>query len=146
MACVDDVTSSDSASLEVFRDAIAAGVDSVMVSSALFEKIDPDNEGVFSPVIIEDLLRGEFGFDGVVIADDLGAAASVADLAPGERAVRFLAAGGDLAINADPAIMGEMVTATLHEADTDPAFEERVTASAARVLALKSSVGLVGCG
>ena len=145
-AADDEVTTRDSANLEPFRAAIAAGVDSVMVSSAVFTQIDPDQPGVFSGVVIDDLLRGEFGFDGVVIADDLGAAGSVAGLAPGERAVRFLAAGGDLAINADPAIMAEMVTATLEEADSDPAFEERVTASAARVLALKSSAGLLGCG
>lgn len=145
-AADDEVTTRASANLEPFRAAIAAGVDSVMVSSAVFTQIDPDQPGVFSGVVIEDLLRGEFGFDGVVIADDLGAAKAVGDVAPGDRAVRFFSAGGDLAINADPALMFDMVADTVAEAEADPAFEERVTASAARVLRLKAATGLLECG
>lgn len=145
-AADDDVTTRDSPNLEPFRAAIGAGVDSVMVSSAVFTQIDPEQPGVFSAVVIDDLLRGELGFDGVVIADDLGAAKAVGDVAPGDRAVRFLSAGGDLAINADPALMFEMVADTLAEAEADPAFEERVTTSAARVMRLKAATGLLECG
>lgn len=141
----DDVIGAKSDSLEPFKAAIEAGVGSVMISSAIFERIDPDHEGVFSSKVITDLLRGQLGYDGVVIADDLGAAKAVGDVAPGERAVRFLAAGGDLVINADPRIMGDMVEAVLDEAESDDQFRAGVAASAARVLALKAEVGLVTC-
>lgn len=143
-AALDTVTTADSESLEPFRAAIAAGIASVMVSSAVFERIDPDNEGVFSSAVITDLLRGDLGFDGVVIADDLGAAKAVADITPGERAVRFFEAGGDLAINASPAIMADMAAATL-EAAEDEAFAARVAESATRVLQLKVDAGLMTC-
>lgn len=145
-AATDDVTTRDGASLAPFTAAIDAGVDSVMVSSAVFTQIDPDNEGVFSSTMIEDFLRGELGFDKVVIADDLGAAQSVKDVTPAQRAVRFFRAGGDLAINADPQLMAQMVTGTLDEAVADDAFAQRVTESAARVLALKKAAGLGTCG
>lgn len=128
-----------------FTAGIDAGARSVMVSSAVFELIDPDNEGVFSRTVITSYLREQLGFEGVVIADDLGAAGAVADTPPADRGVRFLAAGGDVVINADPAILQEMVTATITQAEADPAFAEQVTASATRVLELKSWLGLVGC-
>ena len=63
----------DSASLRPFREAVGAGVGAVMVSSATYPRIDADRRAVFSPKVIG-LLR-EWGFDGVVISDDLGAAA-----------------------------------------------------------------------
>lgn len=145
-AAEDTDVTRDSAHLAPFRAAIDAGVDSVMVSSAVFTQIDPDNEGVFSSAVITDLLRGDLGFDGVVIADDLGAAAAVKDIDPADRAVRFIEAGGDLVINADPRSMGAMATATLEAAAADEAFAAQVTDSATRVLRLKSAVGLLDCG
>ena len=142
----DTEVTADSETLEPFRVAIDAGVDSVMVSSAIFTLIDPDNEGVFSESIITDLLRDGFGYDGVVIADDLGAAKAVKGVEPAQRGGRFIAAGGDLAINADPRLMGAMIDATLDRVTRDEAFAGQVTRSTARVLALKESAGLLTCG
>ena len=142
---VDEDITADDEYLEPFRAGIAAGADSVMVSSAIFRQIDPDQEGVFSTAIIEELLRQDLGFDKVVISDDLGEAASVGDVAPADRATRFFAAGGDLLINANPAMMADMTKATLAWAEADPANAERVTQSAARVLTLKESAGLGSC-
>jgi beta-N-acetylhexosaminidase len=145
-AALDTVTTPESENLAPFRAAIEAGVSSVMVSSAVFERIDPDNEGVFSSALITDLLRGDLGFDGVVIADDLGAAKAVADVTPGERAVRFLEAGGDLIINANPALMSDMAGATVERVEGDESFAARVEESTARVLQLKVDAGLMTCG
>ncbi|MFT3887845.1 MAG: glycoside hydrolase family 3 N-terminal domain-containing protein [Arachnia sp.] len=145
-AALDTVTTADSPNLEPFRAAISSGISSIMVSSAVFEKIDPDNEGVFSSAVITDLLRGQLGFDGVVIADDLGAAKAVSDVTPANRALRFFEAGGDLAINADPRIMADMTDATLQRAEADEAFAARVEQSAARVLQLKQDAGILTCG
>ncbi|MDO5736008.1 MAG: glycoside hydrolase family 3 N-terminal domain-containing protein, partial [Propionibacteriaceae bacterium] len=129
----------------VFTAGIEAGASSVMVSSGVFENLDPSTEGVFSRIIVTDILRGELGFDKVVIADDLGAAVAVKDVPAAERGTRFVRAGGDIAINADPAILQRMVSDTLKTAETDTAFAAQVAGSAARVLALKASVGLLEC-
>ncbi|MHA6512623.1 glycoside hydrolase family 3 N-terminal domain-containing protein [Tessaracoccus sp. Z1128] len=144
-AATDDDTTRDDTFLDSFRAGIEAGAGSVMVSSAVFSQIDPASEAVFSRVIVSDLLRSEMGFDGVVIADDLGVARSVAGIPPAERAVGFLDAGGDLVINADPGIMGEMIEATVAKEASDGAFSARVLDSATRVLRLKATVGLVDC-
>ena len=142
----DQTTIVDDPSWKPFIDGIQAGASSVMISSATFEKIDPDHKAVFSRKIIADILRGSLGFDGVVISDDLGAAGAVADVPAGERAVRFLGAGGDLIINADASIAQDMAKAILAKMDDDPKFADSVAQSAARVLALKESIDTMECG
>ncbi|MCC6495540.1 MAG: glycoside hydrolase family 3 protein [Propionibacteriaceae bacterium] len=141
---VDRVTTARSASLQPFRAAAEGGVAAVMVSSATYSRIDGSRQAVFSPKVIG-LLRG-WGYDGVVISDDLGAAVSLRRVAASDRAVRFLAAGGDLVINADPALTGAMVRGVLRKAKASPDFAEHVTGSAARVLLLKSRLGTYDCG
>lgn len=144
-AATDDAVVPGDPDWAVFTDGIEAGADSVMVSSATYERIDPDHRAVFSSVVMTDQLRTGLGFDGVIISDDLGAAASVADVPAGERAVRFLTAGGDLVINADASVSDDMVQAVLEQAAADPDFAAQLTASAGRVLRLKASVGLTTC-
>lgn len=141
---VDDVTTADSASLLPFRTAIETGVAAVMISSARYSKIDAKNQAVFSPKVIG-LLR-DWDYDGVVISDDLGAAVSVSKIPAGQRALRFLSAGGDVVINASPALVGPMVDAVKVEAGKDEAFAEQVTRSVARVLRMKQGLGIVSCG
>lgn len=136
----------DHESLEPFKEGIAAGADTVMISSAVFKLIDPEQEAVFSPAIVTTLLRDQLGFEGVAISDDLGAAVAVDGVSPGQRAVRFFAAGGDLLINADPDLMPEMLEATTTWAAEDPENAERLTQSATRVLELKQKAGLLSCG
>ena len=137
---IDTVTTATDIELAPFVEAISAGASSVMVSSAIYQHIDPDQQGVFSSKIITGILRERLGFEGVVIADDLGAAVAVKDVSPGERVLRFLQAGGDLAITADPALTEEMVSAVLEQARTDPTFAAEVQRKAERVLLLKNSV------
>lgn len=132
-------------SWQPFLTGMDAGASSVMVSSAVFENLDPDQQAVFSSIVITDILRDELGYNGVVIADDLGAAGAVAEIPAAERGVRFIEAGGDVVINADPGLMAEMVDATIERAEGDPEFEEQITASAGRVIELKAWLGLVAC-
>ncbi|MGA4506303.1 glycoside hydrolase family 3 N-terminal domain-containing protein [Propionibacteriaceae bacterium G1746] len=138
----DDSITGSADDLAPFAAGIAAGASSVMVSSAIYERIDPDQQGVFSSKVITGLLRGQLGFEGVVIADDLGAAAAVKEVTPGERALRFLRAGGDLVITADPFLAPQMAGAILQAARADAAFEAELRRKADRVLALKRSVGV----
>lgn len=128
-----------------FRTAMAAGASSVMISSTIYDKIDPGVHAVFSSKIITDGLRGQDGWDKVVISDDLGAAAAVANTPAKDRGVRFIAAGGDLVINADPGLMADMVAGVEQKAQGDQAFADELPKHVARVLALKAEVGLVEC-
>ena len=118
----------------------------VMISTVTYTKIDPENRAVFSPTVIQGMVRGDLGWNGVVITDDVGAAAEVASVPVGQRATRFVAAGGDVVINAKAALTATMVNALVVKAQQDKAFAAKLTSSVRRVLTLKQDHGLVSCG
>jgi beta-N-acetylhexosaminidase len=78
-----------------FAALIAAGVDAVMVSTAVYPARD-SRPAAFSSRWVTDELRKRMGFDGVVIADDLGTPAVRAYGSVAERAVLAAKAGVDL--------------------------------------------------
>jgi beta-N-acetylhexosaminidase len=143
---IDSETTLTDAYLGPFRDAIAAGTPFVMVALATYQKIDPTTLSVFSPAVMRQLLRYSLAFNGVVVSDDLGATAAVANIAPGDRAVNFLAAGGDLIISKTLMPALAMAGAIRARASTDAAFRSRVDDAAIRVLRAKAARGLVTCG
>jgi beta-N-acetylhexosaminidase len=142
---VDKVTTSGDPYLQSFRAGIAAGAPMVMVSLATYAAIDPNHPAVFSQTIIGGMLREDLGFGGVVVSDDLGATNSVAAVPAAERAIDFIAAGGDLVVVEGTAPASEMAAAVAARAASDPAFEALVSAAALRVLAAKSAYRLLIC-
>src|SRR5438105_6420530 len=78
-AVVDDVTTANDAYLAQFRDAVAAGIPFVMVALATYQRIDPNDLAAFSTTVMRRLLRDSLSFTGVVVSDDLGATAAVAN-------------------------------------------------------------------
>ncbi len=89
-----------------------------------------------SGAAVDGLLRGELGFDGVVVSDALGMGAIAQRYTAGDAAVRFLSAGGDLAVVsvADVAAARSAIVAALRDGVLDRA---RLPASVARVMAAK---------
>jgi beta-N-acetylhexosaminidase len=143
---VDTVTVRGDADLAPFAAGIKAGSDLVMVSTVTYTKIDKTNRAVFSPTIVQGMLRGDLQYDGVVITDDVGAAAEVASVPAGDRATLFIDAGGDVVITAKASLTATMIDAVVARAQQDKAFGAKVDASVRRVLALKQNRGLVSCG
>jgi beta-N-acetylhexosaminidase len=141
----DRTTSATDPHVKPFASGIEAGADLVMVSSAIYPRLDPGTNAVFSRKIVTDLLRGRLGFDGVVITDDVGAAKAVAAVPPGQRAVRTVAAGGDITLTASPSRVTAMHDALTAQMAKDTAFAAKVEAAAQRVVALKASLGLARC-
>ncbi|NLU74838.1 glycoside hydrolase family 3 protein [Streptomyces sp. HNM0575] len=142
----DDVTTRDDAYLEPFRKAVAsARTPMVMISSARYTRIDPDAMAAFSSTVLTGMLREDLGFDGVIVSDDLGAAKAVEDVPVGERALRFLTAGGTVVLSVDAHAVPAMVDAVLQRARTDGEFRARVEADAKRVVEAKAAAGLLDC-
>ncbi len=145
---VDDVLTADDPYLDAFAAGIDAGASTVMVSSALYPKVDPDHPAMFSPEVIDGLLRDQLGYDGVVVSDDVNAAAvrGLSGVDPAvDPAVDFVAAGGDVVLTGDTASAPQLVERIAQAAESDEDFAEKVDASVHRVLALKESLGLLPC-
>jgi beta-N-acetylhexosaminidase len=90
------------------------------------------------------MIRGDLQFSGVIIPDDL-AAQAMQDLSPGTRLVRFLKAGGDVAIIGDPRSAEAAAIALVERAREDRSLTPLITASAIRVLELKDRHSLASC-
>lgn len=142
---VDDVLTADDPYLDAFAAGIDAGASTVMVSSALYPNVDAEHPAMFSAAVVDGLLRRQMGYDGVVISDDVNAAA-VRGLSGVQPATDVLRAGGDVVLTGATASGAGMVAQIAELAGTDADFAARVDASLHRVLQLKESLGLLPCG
>ncbi len=142
---MDTVTTANDPYLASFQAAIGAGVPFVMVALATYTKIDPSHLAVFSSRVMGGVLRQKMGFGGVIMSDDLGAAAAVANISPGTRAIDFLDAGGDLITSQSVPVTAEMYAAVLRKAAGDAAFRGEVSDAVHRILAVKAKYGLLSC-
>jgi beta-N-acetylhexosaminidase len=133
-----------------FQAAIDAGVDVIMTAHVSFPAIDPtpDLPATLSPLVLQDLLRGQMGFDGVIATDSLGMRALSEIHDPSEAAALALQAGADLLMfGKDPGY----TLATAHAAyvhvlalvQTGEIPLEQIDASVRRVLTLKARYDLL---
>jgi beta-N-acetylhexosaminidase len=124
-----------------FLAAIEAEVDCIMTSHPLYPLLDPapDTPATFSRVIVEEYLRGELGYRGVIVSDDLEMGA-IAEICPvGEATVRAAAAGHDLLLVCHTAARQREAHAALLEAYRAGRLPLRgLERSAARIDALQA--------
>jgi beta-N-acetylhexosaminidase len=138
---VTDPTGPHDPYLRSFQDGIGAGADFVMVSSAIYPRIDRANRACFSPTVMS-LLRDRLGFDGVIVSDSFGAA-SLAGTSLGQRAVRFFRAGGTMILDSTPGHLAAMAGAVRDRMRTHPGFRTRIRDAVLLVLETKAARGLI---
>lgn len=78
-----------------FREAIRAGVTFLMTAHILVPSFDEERPATLSPRVVQDLLRDELGFGGVILSDDLEMKAIAAAYQVPDAAVQAVAAGCD---------------------------------------------------
>lgn len=82
--------------------ALSAVLDAVMTAHVVYPAFS-DEPATYVPELLQDVLRGKLGFDGLVFSDDLSMAGSItgrwAGSTPSERAVSALAAGCDMVLH-----------------------------------------------
>ena len=139
----DSQTNPKSESVQIFKELISSGVPSIMTATAIYDQIDPELPGAFSPKMVDGLLRNQLGFDGLVITDDLSNAVQVQAWSPGQRAVLALAAGNDLVLANEPTQIPEMISEVLQKAKSDQGFAEKINQASSRVMKVKEQMKLV---
>ena len=116
--------------LPPFRQAIAAGVASVMTAHLLLPSLDPDRPATLSSAVLTKLLRQELGFDGLVVTDALVMEAITSRYGAGEAAVLALEAGADLVLM--PADADAAIAAIVAAITAGRLTEERIETSLER--------------
>jgi beta-N-acetylhexosaminidase len=96
-----------------FADGIAAGADAVMLAHVSYPAIDAKMAGC-SRIWVDDVLRGELGFRGVVFGDDIGMAATESLGGVAARIEAHLLAGCDLVLACGASLVPEAIAATRH--------------------------------
>jgi beta-N-acetylhexosaminidase len=82
--------------LKPFQVAAAAGVDVIMMSHVRFDELDAQYPSTLSPVVVQQLLRQDIGFDGVACTDCMEMKAITDNFGAGEAAVLAAVAGVDI--------------------------------------------------
>ena len=134
----------DSIELPPFKQAIAAGVDSVMVAHVTVPALDgdPNHVATISPAVVSDLLEKQLGFKGLVVTDALDMAGLTHLFANdiGRAAVEAFKAGNDLLII--PADLGASYRAMVEAVAKGEISPERLDRSVLKILKTKASLGL----
>jgi beta-N-acetylhexosaminidase len=127
-----------------FAAEIEHGTDMVMVSSATYTKIDSKHPATYSSTVMKKMLRSDLGFTGVIVSDSLSGEA-LSNVKVRDRGVRFISAGGDLALSGSFAQLRSIRAGIVDKAEDSAAFRKQVQASATRVVAMKARQGLSSC-
>jgi beta-N-acetylhexosaminidase len=126
-----------------FRAAISRGVDSIMTAHIVVPALDPSGvPATLSKPIITGILRGELGYDGVVITDALTMQGVRDGFGDDRIPVLALKAGVDQLLMPAPGKLDLEYNAVLNAVRSGELTEDRIDQSVHRVLQLKMSRGL----
>jgi beta-N-acetylhexosaminidase len=130
-----------------FRAAIEAGVNAIMVSHVMVKAIDDQNPSTLSPKVIQELLRRDLNFKGLVCTDCMEMHAISDHYMPSEAALRAVQAGQDLLFfshsyhqdhSGHEAIYDDLVQAV----NKGIIAEARIDDSVGRIQALKGRIAI----
>ena len=120
-----------------FQAGIDAGADSILVSHNILTKIDTVPSSI-SPKINE-ILRKELNFKGVIMTDDLDMAGLADFVSQDEAALQVILAGNDLILGSS---YQTQIPYLLKKISSGELTEERIDESVRRILAWKYDLGL----
>ncbi len=121
------------AALSPFRAGIDAGASMIMVCTAPSSGITGnDTPSCLSSAVIEDVLRGNLGYDGIIITDAL---ADVEGLSSADSAVAAIGAGADMLFC--PGDFEEAYNGVLSAVQNGTLSEERINESLRRIFRVK---------
>ena len=120
--------------LEPFRAAIAEGVASIMTAHILVPALDEERPATLSPRIVTALLKGDLGYGGLVLSDDLEMKAIAGRYGLADATVMAIAAGCDAVLMCapDPASQVASLEAVIRAAESGTLPLARVEDALAR--------------
>lgn len=119
-----------------FRRGIEAGVDMIMVSNVVAPELDDSSvPSSMSYIVISDILRGELGYNGIVITDALDQKEIVEHYSSDEAAIAAIKAGADMILM--PEDFETAYEGLLAAVENGTISEERINESLQRIYRIK---------
>ena len=123
-----------------FKAGIDSGADAVMIGHLIVDGMG-DEPVIFNSYLINDILRKELGFRGVVISDSLQMKALTDHYGVGDAAIKAVNAGCDILLM--PKYIPVTVTALEEAVANGTISESRIDESVKRIIELKIKYGLI---
>jgi beta-N-acetylhexosaminidase len=134
----------ESTDFATFRALLAQNPGMIMVTHVLVPALDPTMPATLSPILVNGVLRGQLGYQGVVMTDSLYMAAISKRYTLPQAAVLSVVAGDDLLEGAYDSYSMNAMLAALHNAINDGTITTaRIDQSVMRILELKARFGLI---
>lgn len=132
----------DSVELYPFRELINRGLSSTMIAHMFIPALDSTAKqaSTLSRPIVNDLLREEMGFEGLIITDALNMKGVSAQYEPGTVELKALLAGNDILLFAED--VPKAVSLIKEAIENDEITEAEIDAHCRRILQAKAWVGL----
>lgn len=130
---------------KVYKEILAGGAYAVMSSHVSFPAVDDRKingkyvPSTISKKVVTDLLKGEIGFDGVVVTDGISMAALYSLMPFEELIVELVNAGNDIILLGHELNAGDLIEAAVKDGRIP---ESRIDDACRRVLDMKEKIGL----
>ena len=134
-----------------FAEGIKAGAKIVMTAHIIFTALDPERPATLSPIVLGDVLRGELGFEGMIVSDSMNMHSMKLNYHPADAAIQGFNAGVDLMMLAEEHYdhdantylenQRNLIRAVIQAVEAGRISRERVDDALRRILRLKSEAG-----
>lgn len=147
-----DVTSTYNKEIELlpYKELIASNkLDMIMTAHVINTNIDSENPATLSSIFLQDILRNELGYNGIIVSDDMQMGAIVDNFGQEEAIIKAINAGCDLLIFSnnnkeyDENIAEKAVNIIKKALEENKISEERINESYNRIIELKQKYGIL---
>lgn len=119
-------------------------LDTVMTAHIMNSNIDPDYPATLSPFFLQDILRKQIGFNGVIISDDVQMGAITSQYGMGDAVIRAINAGCDMIVASnngaseyDPELAYKIKDIIFEAVKSGKISKEKIEESYDRIIELK---------
>ncbi|RQV94606.1 MAG: hypothetical protein EH224_09980 [Calditrichaeota bacterium] len=141
--CRGDKKRMEEVELKAFQAGINAGASALMTAHTIFPAYDTEYPATLSKKILTDLLRGEMGFDGIIVSDAIGMAATLKKWPLPQACAMAIKAGVDtILLKADDESRAQCLFGIKQAVENGELSEECVNDAVRRLLNRKYDQGL----
>lgn len=138
-----EITSLTENYFKPFENVLTVNPSGVLLSHAVVTAIDPNIPSCFSKTMVQEILKNQYAFQGLVYSDDIYMAA-LADngFPPDVAAIKAIEAGVNVIMISQKSF-GSLITSLIKEFDSNTLFHDNVLSSVSKIIFSKLESGIL---